>query len=143
LQIYCENYPWMVEPANGKFLYVKVKGHLMPEPVPQLNFNESSSVQSLRLPAHNCLTKNRLVIYSSGRLRALVCPVSFDKESVVEVFSEGWDTHENISAGLDEAKRRLLVEFVAREPGTYSVSWLEVTFTCSCSQSIYLWWCLQ
>jgi hypothetical protein len=116
----------MVEPSNGKYLYVKARGHLMPEPVPAPSFNETSNLISPRLPAHNCLTKNRLVIYSSGRLRALVCPTSFDKDAVVEVFSEGWETHENISGGLDESKRRLLVEFVAREPGSYSVSWLEV-----------------
>ncbi|XP_065344971.1 uncharacterized protein LOC135942650 [Cloeon dipterum] len=126
-EIYCENYPWMVEPAMGKYLYVKVRGHQMPEPLPASSVNESSNVITPRLPAHNCLTKNRLVIYSSGKLRALVCPTSFDRDAVVEVFSEGWDTHENISTGLDETRRRLLVEFVAREPGTYSVSWLEVS----------------
>ncbi|XP_059481881.1 uncharacterized protein LOC132200435 isoform X2 [Neocloeon triangulifer] len=126
-EIYCENYPWMVEPANGKYLYVKVRGHLMPDPLPTPDANDTNNLIFPRLPAHNCLTKNRLVIYSSGKLRALVCPMSFDRDSMVQVFSEGWEMHENISVGLDETKRRLLVEFVAREPGSYSVSWLEVS----------------
>lgn len=72
-----------------------------------------------------CLTRNRIVIYSSGKLRATVCPHSPRRAATVEVFSEGWEKNEN-SSGLDEKTRRLLVEFVAREPGSYAVSWLEV-----------------
>lgn len=120
-QVHCENYPWMVEPGRGKYLFIKVRGHMIPEPklIPE---NESNSVISE--PA--CLTRNRIVIYSSGKLRAVVCPHSPKRTATVEVFSEGWDKADNTS-GLDEKTRRLLVEFVAREPGSYAVSWLEVS----------------
>jgi hypothetical protein len=103
----------------------------MPDPHPMSNTsNEMSNVLTSSSPT-SCLTKNRIIAYSSGELRAIICPMSPQRTSVVEVFSIGWEEATLIGSNIslrpqDERVRKIVVEFVAREPGSYAVSWLEV-----------------
>lgn len=88
-----------------------------------------------------CDTKNRVILYTGGALHSVVCPqppVS-DRHRVAEVFSNGWVVGESddltnsaLSVLKDEESEKVLraksviVEYLGKEDGQYSVTWLEL-----------------
>uniref|UniRef100_A0ABD2X352 CUB domain-containing protein n=1 Tax=Trichogramma kaykai TaxID=54128 RepID=A0ABD2X352_9HYME len=112
---YCASHPWLIEPGQDQYLYVKLPGAYA---------NNRTK----------CETKNRIVVHTAGRLRAAVCPRPSEsiRGNVVEVFSEGW----NIPHGsnpfqlplvVQEAPKSIAIEYVMHEEDYYSVTWLELT----------------
>lgn len=85
-----------------------------------------------------CDTKNRILIYTGGVLQSVVCPRPPDSEShrIAEIFSNGWLEDEFEDSALtvlrDEesdrvkAARSIMVEYLGKEDGQYSITWLEL-----------------
>lgn len=76
------------------------------------------------------MTKNRIVVHTGGAIRVSVCPKppSESGHHVVEVFSDGWAVSNNavILAPGQDPVRTMAVEFIIKEPDTYTVTWLEL-----------------
>lgn len=87
-----------------------------------------------------CGTSNRIKVHTA-LYSALICPyTSTSRNNLVEVFSEGWsignvDGHSVGQMALDKIEidrlgnnlpRSIVVEFVGKEEGFYSVMWLEL-----------------
>jgi hypothetical protein len=136
----CENQPWLIEPAVGRFLYVKLRGvslqqqRLTPEAA-NLTKEELQHQQAL------CATRNRIALHSGGSVHVVVCPQppSSQQHHVVEVFSEGWvisstklvhqpvlSTLPSLEQRAAEQSRSVTVQFLAQEAGSYSLTWLEL-----------------
>lgn len=90
---------------------------------------------------NTCGTKNRVMIYTGGMLNSVVCPQPLisDKRRIAEVFSSGWhlsDTENQEDATMailrDESSEKVIrskcifVEYLGKEDGQYSVTWLEL-----------------
>ncbi|KZC14511.1 hypothetical protein WN55_06972, partial [Dufourea novaeangliae] len=108
----CEKHPWLIEPGPNQYLYVKLHGTIMSN-------------------TSKCTTKNRIVVHTGGAIHVSVCPrpPSELRHRVVEVFSDGWAVSSNaliLSPGLDPV-RTIAVEFIVKEPDSYTVTWLELT----------------
>lgn len=78
----------------------------------------------------SCDTKNRIVVHTGSKIHASVCPKPSgdDRDRMVEIFSDGWATS-RYSAVIEpdqELTRSIAVEFIVKEPESYSVSWLEL-----------------
>lgn len=56
----CRNRPWLIEPENGKYLYVRMRGLLLREydPLVTLPFNTSLR----KVTPIKCKTKSRVVL---------------------------------------------------------------------------------
>lgn len=115
----------------------------MKEPVID-EYNLSNNITILHEDNNLCMTHNRIAIYPGTLPPIVVCPspVSQHRHSIVEVFSEGWTVGGNffdfaftpsISAidqlGQEKAKS-VAVEFIGRDTGSYTVTWLELTKRC-------------
>ncbi|KAL1140517.1 hypothetical protein AAG570_000447, partial [Ranatra chinensis] len=118
----CEKHPWLIEPEDNSnnFLYLKLQGY------------EISS-NRWRSDSFQCPTLNRIVIYSGIETREpkVVCPVEGQgglsrSHRIVEVFSDGWNHSTSLSI-LNPNTRSMVVEFLEHEPGSYVVSWMEVS----------------
>ncbi|PSN40360.1 hypothetical protein C0J52_25208 [Blattella germanica] len=127
----CVNHPWLIEPEDSvnNFLYLKIRGYELPS---------SLAVTKSANSAGMCPTLNRIVVYSGVDTRdpKVVCPTetavidNFAKMQVVEVFSDGWNRVNKSSTGLlllTPHARSFVVEFLEREPGSYAVTWMEVS----------------
>jgi hypothetical protein len=128
----CVNHPWLIEPEDSanNFLYLKVRGFELP--------SLSSSALTSANSATSCPTLNRIVVYSGVDTRdpKVVCPAetagadSSAKFQIVELFSDGWNRVNKSGAGLlllSPHARSFVVEFLEREPGSYAVTWMEVS----------------
>lgn len=108
----CENQPWLIDPGPGQYLYVKMNGIIV-----------SNSTE--------CATKNRIIVHTGGAIHVSVCPKppAGLSHHVVEVFSNGWAVSSNamILAPGQEPIRTIAVEFIVKEPASYTVTWLELT----------------
>ncbi|XP_066996232.2 uncharacterized protein [Anabrus simplex] len=129
----CVNHPWLIEPEDtaNNFLYLKIRGFELP----------TSSSSTSKAVNKRCPTLNRIVVYSGVDTRdpKVVCPAeSVDGEGsnklqVVEVFSDGWNRSNNSNTStnklllLSPHARSFVVEFLEREPGSYAVTWMEVS----------------
>ncbi|BES97500.1 CUB [Nesidiocoris tenuis] len=120
----CEGHPWVIEPSESHYLYVKMPGVVV-----------GGVGKTGIIRRGQCITSNRVEIHA-GTTHVIVCPepTARHSESIVEVFSEGWRiTNEAerlppVWAKHDRKEiRNVLVEFVPREEGTYAVTWLELT----------------
>lgn len=87
---------------------------------------------SWKRDSFQCHTKNRILVYTGLGLGAreprVVCPTG-DKPGqgrLVEVFSDGWNRSSSLTL-LTPHARSFVVEFLEREPGSYSVTWMEVS----------------
>ncbi|KAJ9599577.1 hypothetical protein L9F63_009938, partial [Diploptera punctata] len=127
----CVNHPWLIEPEDSvnNFLYLKIRGYELPS---------SLAVTKSANSAGMCPTLNRIVVYSGVDTRdpKVVCPADTAgndnsvKIQVVEVFSDGWNRVNKSNAGLlllTPHARSFVVEFLEREPGSYAVTWMEVS----------------
>ncbi|XP_051171873.1 uncharacterized protein LOC127288453 [Leptopilina boulardi] len=108
----CENHPWMIDPGPEQYLYVKIHGIIM------TNITK-------------CATNNRIVVHTGGNLHVSVCPKPLidSKYHVVEIFSDGWAVSNNdvVNAPDQNPIKHIAVEFIIKEPDTYTVTWLELT----------------
>lgn len=108
----CEKQPWLIDPGPTQYLYVKMHGIIM-----------SNSTE--------CATKNRIVVHTGGAIHVSVCPKpsADSRHHVVEVFSDGWAVSSNamILAPGQDPVRTIAVEFIVKEPASYTVTWLELT----------------
>jgi hypothetical protein len=133
-QVNCENRPWLIEPAAGRFLYVKLRGV-------SLQAAGNGTQEQLHNQQALCSTRNRIAIHSGGSVHVVVCPQppSSQRHHMVEVFSEGWVisstklVHQPVLSTLlsleqlaEEQSSSVLVEFLAHEAGSYSLTWLEL-----------------
>lgn len=127
----CVNHPWLIEPEDSvnNFLYLKIRGFELPS---------SSALTKGANSATVCPTLNRIVVYSGVDTREpkVVCPTEMvgvettTKIPVVEVFSDGWNRVNKSGTGLlllTPHARSFVVEFLEREPGSYAVTWMEVS----------------
>ncbi|XP_014244260.1 uncharacterized protein LOC106663716 [Cimex lectularius] len=123
-EVNCEGQPWVVEPSESKYLYVKVPGIVV-----------GGVGKTGIIRRGQCATSNRIEIHA-GSTHVIVCPEPLPayQDSMVEVFSEGWVIANNaerlppVWSKHDRKEiRNILVEFTPRESGTYSVTWLELT----------------
>lgn len=65
----CEGQPWVITPTEARFLYVQLRGHLIPgarglEP----NVTQAGG-------RSHCHTKNRVRVHAGGGVDVLVCPL--------------------------------------------------------------------
>jgi hypothetical protein len=127
----CVNHPWLIEPEDSvnNFLYLKIRGFELPS---------SSAMTKNVNDAGVCPTLNRIVVYSGVDTRdpKVVCPAetagaeTSSKVQVVEVFSDGWNRVNKSATGLlllSPHARSFVVEYLEREPGSYAVTWMEVS----------------
>lgn len=113
----CENHPWLIEPVDNinNFVYLKIRG------IELLSVKRKNK-------SGDCPTRNRVVVYSGivTRQPRVICPLEgFDKPRTVEIFSDGWNNSSSLSI-LNPSTRRIVVEYLEREPGTYTATWMEV-----------------
>lgn len=116
----CSNHPWLIEPEDmsNNYLYLKIRGYeLLPN--------------RWRSESFHCSTMNRIFVYSGvgSREPIVVCPTSVvgpNRLKMVEVFSDGWNRSSSLTL-LTPHARSFVVEFLEREPGSYAVSWMEVS----------------
>lgn len=130
-QLNCENYPRTIIPAPKKYLYVKIHGIILKHTA---RFGNVTSH-----PASPwCGTSNRITVHTA-LYSAVICPyASSSREHLVEVFSEGWSigsTRGTRPLPVDKVEidhlgndlsRSIVVDFVGKEVGAYSVTWLEL-----------------
>lgn len=127
----CVNHPWLIEPEDSvnNFLYLKIRGFEIPS---------SSALTKSANSVAACPTLNRIVVYSGVDTREpkVVCPTedagaeTSTKVQVVQVFSVGWNRLNKSGTGLlllTPHSRSFVVEFLEREPGSYAVTWMEVS----------------
>jgi hypothetical protein len=127
----CVNHPWLIEPEDSvnNFLYLKIRGFELPSSSAMTSHNKNVAV---------CPTLNRIVVYSGVDTRdpKVVCPADIagaeatSKVQVVEVFSDGWNRVNKSGTGLlllPPHARSFVVEFLEEEPGSYAVTWMEVS----------------
>ncbi|XP_025837357.1 uncharacterized protein LOC108732223 [Agrilus planipennis] len=127
----CENYPRVIIPTGRKYLYVKIHGVILQ------HFSHDGN--ETKVSPMKCLSANRITVHTS-LYTAIVCPYSTTtRYNLVEIFSEGW--HRKKDHGLksfsvdkigidylgNELSRSIVVEFLGKEEGTYSVRWLELS----------------
>ncbi|KRT83919.1 hypothetical protein AMK59_3324, partial [Oryctes borbonicus] len=127
--INCENYPRVMIPSPNKYLYVKLHGIILKHLDKQGNETTVSQMK--------CSTANRITVHTP-LFSAIICPQQAvtRHHNLVELFSEGWHLNQHKffpvdRIGIDylgkELPRTIMVEFLGKEPGTYSVTWLELS----------------
>ncbi|KAF5292275.1 hypothetical protein FQR65_LT11238 [Abscondita terminalis] len=131
-ELNCENYPRVIIPAPKKYLYVKISGVILKH---ARKFGNETNVSPSR-----CGTSNRITVHTA-LYSAVICPyiMSSRRHNLVEVFSEGWSVSsvngpnplpvEKVEIDYlgNELSKTIVVEFLGKETGTYSISWLELS----------------
>lgn len=69
LKVNCEGQPWVITPTEARFLYVQLRGHLIPG-ARGLEPNVTQAVGR-----SHCHTKNRVRVHAGGGVDVLVCPL--------------------------------------------------------------------
>lgn len=107
-----------------------------------LKYEDILNNVSLASKTPKCDTKNRILVHSGESIHVVVCPQppAPERHHMVEVFSEGWvlsgsDTvQEPVLNFLEDEQRdkmlksrSVVVEYLGKESGYYSVTWLELT----------------
>ena len=77
-----------------------------------------------------CLTKNRIVVQTYENNDLVICPKPI-KNTIVEVFSDGWSVSNNalmLPMGSVES-RSMTIEYITKnyEDDYYTITWLELT----------------
>lgn len=65
----CEGQPWVITPTEARFLYVQLRGHLIP--------GARGLEPNVTQPGgrSHCHTKNRVRVHAGGGVDVLVCPL--------------------------------------------------------------------
>lgn len=78
-----------------------------------------------------CETKNRIVVHVGDSPPKSVCPKPPPemRHDVVEVFSDGWAVSGSsiFPTPGEDPVRTIAIEFIIKEPDSYTVTWLELT----------------
>ncbi|XP_018011646.1 uncharacterized protein LOC108668899 [Hyalella azteca] len=98
----CDSLPWSINGSTNYYIHLSVPGS-----------HPSSS---------SCTTNNRIIIFYEGHPMKSICPSSNTEENRISVFSAGW--HER---GPWHELQQIFFRYIGREPGTYSLLWLEIT----------------
>ncbi|XP_011559939.3 uncharacterized protein LOC105390349 [Plutella xylostella] len=136
----CEHGPWLIDPSLGRYLYLQIRGNIIEEPFLN-NFTLLNNITVAPDMRHMCRTQNRIAVYAGGLAPIFICPDPFEHldQDVVSVFSDGWSKEvdelaRHVLAPAPSADRfdldwprALAVELFAIEPGSYFVSWLELS----------------
>lgn len=140
-QVNCENHPWLIEPGAGRYLYIKLRGVSLQQQRLTPEVGNLTKEELQRQQEALCGTRNRISLHSGGSVHVVVCPQppSSQRHHVVEVFSEGWvisstklvhqpvlSTLPSLEQRAAEQSRSVVVEFLAHEAGSYSLTWLEL-----------------
>lgn len=123
----CAGFPWLLEPATagssmlrtGGFVFLKLRGYEI-----QPNRWRTNSFM--------CPTRNRVVVYTGAgdgpKTARVICP--YDAEAnykTFELFSPGWTEPLTGAQQLQPNSKTVAVEFLEREFGSYTVTWMEVS----------------
>lgn len=126
----CPGFPWLLEPSaasssmlrTGGFVYLKLRG---------------SEIQphSWRINSFMCPTRNRVVVYTGPgdgpKTARVICPydaeTSYDVLRSFETFSPGWTEPLTGAQQLKPNSKTVAIEFLEREIGSYTVTWMEVS----------------
>ncbi|KAL1140628.1 hypothetical protein AAG570_000558, partial [Ranatra chinensis] len=123
-EVNCEGQPWVIVPSDSRYLYVKTMGVIV-----------GGTVKPKGKSERQCITSNRIEIHA-GETHVIVCPTPVHQNNIVEVFSDGWVIKSGTSAErlppewarfYNKELRDIAVEFIAKEKGSYVVSWLELS----------------
>ncbi|XP_034949429.1 uncharacterized protein [Chelonus insularis] len=123
-QLMCVNSePWLIEPEDPRinFLYLRTTG---------FTINADNIA--------DCKTLNRIIVYSAVNTRdkSVICPelhkIDNGKSKTVDFFSGGWNYSVTNGAipsfnPIAQHSRSFVIEFIQKEPGTYSVSWIAIS----------------
>ncbi|XP_050432272.1 uncharacterized protein LOC126840515 [Adelges cooleyi] len=96
---------------TNSYLYAKLPGLVMPD---------SSHAVAKNSEHVHCPTKNRFIVHAGNVMHTVVCP---DPYYTVEVFSDGWHT-KNV---MTNTSRDIVIEFIPMDPGSYIVSWIQLS----------------
>lgn len=125
----CAGFPWLLEPATagssmlrtGGFVYLKVHGY---EILPH----------KWRTNSFMCPTRNRVIVYTGAgdgpKTARVICPYDVEANYApgsFEVFSPGWTEPLTGAQQLQPNSKTVAVEFLEREYGSYTVTWMEVS----------------
>lgn len=121
----CRTRPWLIEPTNGKSLYVRLKGMYLRRYNPLVQVPLNTSIQSIT--PIKCTTKTRVVLTTGEGIQITACPLDDDagNKHIVEVFSSGWNR--KIDYQMVESSKVISVEFLEPEEGEFSFTWLELS----------------
>lgn len=124
----CAGFPWLLEPATagssmlrtGGFVYLKLRG-------------KEIQAHRWRTNSFMCPTRNRVVVYTGAgdgpKTARVICP--YDAETnyngKFETFSPGWTEPLTGAQQLQPNSKTVAVEFLDREFGAYTVTWMEVS----------------
>ncbi|CAH1403619.1 unnamed protein product [Nezara viridula] len=118
--INCEGQPWVIEPSQARYLYVKVPGVVVGR--------SGNNARDRRY----CYTENRIELHSQST-HVMVCPTPDSPNNIVEIFSDGWviaNSAERLppdwAKNDKKESRNIIVEFSGRQAGVYIVTWLEL-----------------
>ncbi|XP_025410123.1 uncharacterized protein LOC112683335 isoform X2 [Sipha flava] len=125
----CAGFPWLLEPATagssmlrtGGFVYLKLHGY---EILPH----------RWRTNSFMCPTRNRVIVYTGPgdgpKTARIICPYDIEANYApgsFEVFSSGWTEPLTGAQQLQPNSKTVAVEFLEREYGSYTVTWMEVS----------------
>lgn len=127
----CAGFPWLIEPATagssmlrtGGFVYMKLRGY---EILPH----------RWRTNSFMCPTQNRLIVYTGPgdgpKTARVICPydveeANYNGRGSFQVFSAGWTEPLTGAQQLQPNSKTVAVEFLEREFGSYTITWMEVS----------------
>lgn len=123
----CDDFPWLIGPAaagssmlrTGGFVFMKLRGY---------------EIQRWRTNSFMCPTRNRVVVYTGAgdgpKTEKVICPYEASLNALrgsYEAFSPGWAEPLTGAQQLQPNSKTVAVEFLNREYGAYTVTWLEVS----------------
>lgn len=125
MQYECKTRPWLIEPTNGKSLYIRFKGYYLRRYNPLIHLPLNTSLKSVA--PNKCTTKARVVVTTGEGIQITACPMDEDSSSkyIVEVFSAGWNR--KIDYETVEPSQVISVEFLEPQSGEYTFTWLELS----------------
>ncbi|XP_025195451.1 uncharacterized protein LOC112594713 [Melanaphis sacchari] len=123
----CDDFPWLIGPATagssmlrtGGFVFMKLRGY---------------EIQRWRTNSFMCPTRNRVVVYTGAgdgpKTEKVICPYEASYNALrgsFETFSPGWTEPLTGAQQLQPNSKTVAIEFLNREYGAYTVTWLEVS----------------
>lgn len=124
LQKECRTRQWIIEPADDRYLYVRMNGfYLRKDEMTNLISNLSIKTSYYA----RCSTKARFILTNGEGLSVTVCPANENTvdKSFVEIFSSGWDTYNQFKE--PHPVRSISVEYIdPDDEEDYTFTWFEM-----------------
>lgn len=117
----------MIEPSNGKSLFIRLNGYYLRRYNPLIQVPLSNKTMLRSISSNVCSTKARVVITTGDMVQITGCPTDSDESTnhIVEVFSAGWNKRFDFEA--IEYSQVISVEYLEPEDGNFIFSWLELS----------------